>query len=273
MTGIHEYAWSRFGYGWKKLVDEQASLDFWLTLSRFKRAVQAESKSYAEALGVTVPHTDTTMKPAGTTSKLFGLTEGAHLPSMREFLRWVQFRSDDPKIAEYEKMGYPVRKLTSYSGTTIVGFPTVPTICSLGMGDELVTAAEATPEEQYQWLRLLEKYWIVGVEEDGVTPLRDTGNQVSYTLKYDPKVLSFDDFKRTFRDGQSGIRCCSVMPQSDTSAYEYLPEEPVTKARFEQIAAAIKAGDVQEDVGMEHVDCSTGACPINFGANVADTVA
>lgn len=273
MTGIHEYAWSRFGYGWKKLVDEQASLDFWLMLSRFKRAVQSEAKRYSEELGVAVPHTDTTMKPAGTTSKLFGLTEGAHLPSMREFLRWVQFRSDDPKIEEYRKLGYPIKELRSYSGTTVVGFPTVPTICTLGMGDELVTAAEATPEEQYQWLRLLEKYWIVGVEEDGVTPLRDTGNQVSYTLKYDPKVLSFDEFKRTFREGQGTIRCCSVMPQSDTSAYEYLPEEPVTKARFEQIAAAIKAGDVQEDVGMEHVDCSTGACPISFGANVADTPA
>jgi hypothetical protein len=38
------------------------------------------------------------MKPAGTTSKLFGLTEGAHLPSMREYLRWVQFRNGDPLI-------------------------------------------------------------------------------------------------------------------------------------------------------------------------------
>lgn len=273
MTGLHEYAWARFGYGWKDIVDEEKSIDFWLTLARFKRAVQDEAKSYSELLGVAVPHTNTTMKPSGTTSKLFGLTEGAHLPSMREYIRWVQFRNDDPLIAEYEALGYPVQHLVTYSGTTIVGFPTAPIICTLGMGDALVTAAEATPEEQYQYLRLLEKYWITGVEEDGVTKLEERGNQVSYTLKYNPIVVSYDEFKRTLLEGQSSIRCCSVMPQVDSSAYEYTPEEVVTKARYEMISEAIKAASqgkvVEEDVGVEHVACEGGACPISFGENSA----
>lgn len=269
MTGVHEYAWARFGYGWKELVNEQASLPFWLMLARFKRAVQDEAEGYAEAIGVAVPHTNTTMKPAGTTSKLFGLTEGAHLPSMREYLRWVQFRNDDPLVAEYEAKGYPIRKLQTYSGTTIVGFPTKPMICDLGMGDKLVTAAEATPEEQYEYLRLMEKYWITGVEKDGVTPLEERGNQVSYTLKYDPKVVDFEEFKRTLLDGQSTIRCCSVMPQTDTSAYEYQPEEMVTKHEFELIAHAIQNTDLQEDIGQEHVECAGGACPISFNENAA----
>lgn len=265
ITGLHEYAWARFGFGWKDIVDESKSKEFWLTLSRFKRAVQEEARTYATELGVSVPHTNTTIKPAGTTSKLFGLTEGAHLPSMREFLRWVQFRNDDPLIDQYREIGYPIKKLKTYSGTTIVGFPTIPTICSLGMGDKLVTAAEATPEEQYEYLRLLEKYWMTGVEEDGVTPLEERGNQISYTLKYDPKVVGFEEFKRTLFEGQSTIRCCSVMPQADTTAYEYQPEQPVTKHEFEMIVAAIKDADgTKEDVGLEHVDCSTGACPIDF---------
>lgn len=268
MTGFHEYAWARFGYGWHDIVDEAKSLDFWLTISRFKRAVQEEAAAYATKLGVAIPHTNTTMKPAGTTSKLFGLTEGAHLPSMREYLRWVQFRNDDPLIDQYRELGYPVKQLKSYSGTTIVGFPTVPEIVSLGMGDKLVTAAEATPEEQYQFLRLMEKYWITGVAEDGVTPLEERGNQVSYTLKYDPKVVSFEEFKRTLLAGQSTIRCCSVMPQSDTTAYEYQPEQPVTKHEFEMILAAIKDSEtVKEDIGFEHVDCGAGGCPIDFGEN------
>jgi len=273
MTGLHEYAWSRFGFGWKDIVDEAKSKSFWLKLSHFKRAIQQECAQYAKLINVVVPHTDTTMKPAGTTSKLFGLTEGAHLPSMGEYLRWVQFRNDDPLIDTYAVLGYPIRKLQTYNGTTIVGFPTVPTISTLGMGDKLVFAGDATPEEQYQYLRLLEKYWIIGVEEDGVTPLRDTGNQVSYTLKYKPQDTSFPVFMQTLMEGQSTIRCCSVMPQSDTSAYEYLPEQPVTKAEFEMIVAAIKKDDasVQEEVGMEHVDCASGACPINFGANVKDS--
>lgn len=273
LVGLHEYAWARFGYGWKALVNEAASMPFWQMLSRFKRAIQAESVRYANELGVVVPHTDTTMVPAGTISKLFGLTEGAHLPAMAEFLRWVQFANGDPLIEVYRAKGYPVKALRIYKGMTIVGFPTQPTICSLGMGDKLVTAAEATPAEQYAFLQLLEKYWIVGVAADGVTPLRDTGNQVSYTLKYDPAVVSFEEFKQTLLEGQSTIRCCSVMPQTDTSAsaYEYLPEQPVTKAEFEIIVAAIEKDEtnkVQEDVGIEHVDCASGACPISFGANI-----
>src|SRR5690606_1842609 len=106
-------------------------------------------------------------------------------------------------------------------------------------GDWVVTAVEATPEEQYEFLRLLEKYWIRGVEEDGVTPLPETGNQVSYTLKYDPKKINFDRFLETLIEGQFSIRACSVMPQADTSAYEYQPEQPVDKLTYEKIASAI----------------------------------
>ena len=272
LVGLHEYAWDSFKFGWKQLVNERESKLFWETLSVFKRAVQEEAKDYAKKLGVAVPHTDTTMVPAGTISKLFGLTEGAHLPSMREFIRWVQFANGDPLIEKYQAMGYPVKVLKIYKGMTIVGFPTKPTICNLGMGDALVTAAEATPAEQYEFLRLLEKYWIIGVEVDGETPLRDTGNQVSYTLKYDPEVVGYEEFKQTLKDGQSTIRCCSVMPQSssDESAYEYLPEQPVTKAVYDMTVEAIQTDNqTKEDVGIEHVDCANGACPISFGDKVA----
>lgn len=267
ITGFHEWAYSRFGYAWHDIIDEAKSRDMWLTLARFKRAVVDEAEQYAAEIGVEVPHTNTTFKPAGTTSKLFGLTEGAHLPTMREFLRWVQFRHDDPLVAQYEAMGYQVKNLKSYEGTTIVGFPTKPMICELDGGEWVVTASEATPAEQYQFVRLLEKYWITGVEEDGVTPLPESGNQVSYTLKYDPEKVSYEEFLDTLIEGQSTIRCCSVMPATDTSAYEYLPEQPVDKLTFERIAAAISNDNVKEDVGLEHVDCSSGACPVSWGEN------
>lgn len=264
MTGIHEYAWKRFGLGWKDLVNEDKSIEFWRMLSRFSNACVEEAISYSEKLGVSAPHTVTTFKPAGTTSKLFGLTEGAHLPSMKEYLRWVQFRFDDPLVAEYEAKGYPVRKnLKTYSGTTIVGFPTVPEICHLGMGDLLVTAAEATPEEQYEWLRLLEKWWIDGFSEESGWR-HDYGNQNSYTLKYQPEIVSFEQFKQTLKDGQSTVKCCSVMPQADTSAYEYQPEQPTTKEEFAAILAGIHDNTLLEDIGAEHLDCATGACPIFF---------
>jgi adenosylcobalamin-dependent ribonucleoside-triphosphate reductase len=260
MTGIHEFAWKFFGYGFKDLIDEVKSQDFWQTLRRFNKIVHTEAVRYSKLLGVAVPHTMTTIKPSGSVSKLFALTEGWHLPSMREFLRHVQFRTDDPLVETYRTAGYPVRELVSYSGTTIVGFPTAPAITTLGMGDKLMTAAEASPEDQFQWLKLGEKYWIEG-EDAG-----HYGGQISFTMKYSPDIVSFEHFTRMILEHQADVRCCSVMPQEDAGAYEYTPEEPVTKARFDEIVAKIVANiEVSEDIGKEHIDCAGGACPVFFG--------
>lgn len=257
MTGIHEFAWNAFGYGFKDLIDEKKSQDFWNTLARFKEVVEQESKKYSKKLGLVLPHTNTTIKPAGTTSKLFALSEGAHLPSMREYIRWVQFRNDDPLIKKYQDYGYPIKILETYKGTTVVGFPTQPEICKLDMGANLVTAAEATPEEQYKWLMLLEKYWIRGL---GQGP--DRGNQVSYTLKYKKKLVSFENFKEMMLKYQSQIRCCSVMPQTNGVKYEYVPEEAVSSEEFVDLVESIHNTEIDEQIDLEHLKCENGACPI-----------
>ena len=263
LTGVHEFAYKFFGYGFRDLINEEKSKDFWLTMARFNRAVHEEAISYAKELGVKVPHTLTTIKPAGTTSKLFLLTEGWHLPSMREFLRWVQFRNDDPLVEIYRNDGYPTRELVQYNGTTIIGFPTAPAITRLEMGDKLITAAEATPEEQFKWLMLGEKYWIHGTDEAGTLTKENYGNQISYTLKYKPDTIDFEHFRKMILKYQSQVRCCSVMPQADVLSYEYQPEQPITSEEFASIMNGIVT-HTSEDIGREHVGCDNGACPIDF---------
>lgn len=302
-TGVHEFAWKFFQVGFRSLVrpdfaayDDLASTygpdftydqivrdlmqakhtgvraaAFWEFQGIMSRAAMRAAFAYSDELGVSRPHTVTTIKPAGTTSKLFGLSEGWHLPAMAHYLRWVQFREDDPLVDQYEAQGYPTRrKLQTYRGHAIVGFPTEPTIASLGMGEELVLAGDATPEEQYEWLRLGEFFWIEGgtvrdMLDHGQPRPGDErhGGQISYTLKYKPDVTDFATFERTLRENQQTIRACSVMPQEDNAAYEYLPEEAINKAEFEQHMRAIKSV-LDEDIGREHVDCSSGACPIDF---------
>lgn len=207
-----------------------------------------------------------------TTSKLFGLTEGWHLPSMAWYMRWVQFRHDDPLVQDYIKAGYPHRTLQQYSGTVIIGFPTEPVIAALGMDGKMVTAGEATPEEQYKWLMLGEKYWIHGVDHSGNVNEESYGNQISYTLKYKPDLVDYKHFKDMLLKYQSKVRACSVMPQSDTSAYEYSPEQAVTKAEYEAIAHAIQKA-MAEDIGRDHIDCGTGGCPIDFDEGDKDSAA
>ena len=265
-TGLHEWAWMRFGLTFRDLLDEARAAPFWAALGRLSAAAKEEALAYAEALGMAPPLTITTVKPAGTTSKLFGLSEGAHLPARRQYVRWVQFRGErdpakggawrpgsDPLLAEYEARGYPVRALHSYPGMSIVGFPTLPLALRLGMGERLVTAEEATPEEHYRWLRLLERYWI-GTER---------GNQVSYTLKLRTDRLDLGAFRRILLANQPGVRCCALLPvrPGDTLGHEYLPEEEVDEARFAALLARIRDPGLHEAVDMTRLRCAAGVCP------------
>lgn len=270
LTGIFEYAWRRFGLTFHDLVEEgedwmvdangsemkrpaDRAMVFWESLREAAWVVEDEARDYSLELGVNRPTTSRTIKPAGTTSKLFGLTEGAHLPAMAVYLRWVQFRDDDPLVEDYIAKGYPHRTLETYKNVVIIGFPTCLPIGE-EMGEKLVTATQATFAQQIRWIRLLETFWL----------LHDGGNQVSYTLKYDPKVVDEEEYQELVLEHVSRVRAVSVMPQIDSTAYEYQPEEPISLDRYNELVAAIELAE-REDVGREHVDaCATGACPIDF---------
>ncbi|HUB15807.1 MAG TPA: recombinase [Acetobacteraceae bacterium] len=264
-TGLHEWAWLRFGLGFEDLLDAARAAPFWAMLEHLSDVAKQEGVAYAHELGLRRPVTVTTVKPSGTISKLFGLTEGAHLPARAQYLRWVQFKGtrdadgawapgSDPLLAEYAARGYPLRELRSFPGMTIVGFPTVPLIMRLGVADKLVTAPEATPAQQYHWLRLLEQYWI-GASQ---------GNQVSYTLKLYTDRHNLDEFRDIVLREQSEVRCCAILPTrpDDALGYEYLPEEAVPADRFASMLATIDAMGTREAVDLAHLQCANGVCPI-----------
>jgi adenosylcobalamin-dependent ribonucleoside-triphosphate reductase len=255
LTGVHEAAFKFYGFTFRDLIDEEKSQVWWNFINRMRRAAEDEAYTYSKKLGMPMPHTVTTVKPSGSVSKLFGLTEGWHLPAMKSYLRWVQFSSDAPLVKKYRNAGYPIKELKTYKNTVVVGFPTQPLIAQIMPDRMIVTAPEATPEEQYKWLMLGEKYWLGP----------DRGNQISYTLKYDPKVVSYEEFRDTLLKYQSQIRCCSVMPANDGSSYEYLPEEPVSQAVYNDIVSQLREL-VDEDVSREHVDCGAGGCPVDFNS-------
>jgi hypothetical protein len=258
-TGLHEWAWLRFGLDFRDLLDEGGrAAPFWAMLARLSDLAKAEAAAYAAALGLAAPLTVTTVKPAGTTAKIFGLTEGAHLPARRQYLRWVQFRGEreagggwrgdsDPLLAEYEARGYPVRTLSTFPGMSIVGFPTLPLFLRLGIGDRLVTAPEATPGEHFAWLRLLERHWI-GAER---------GNQVSYTLKLRTDLHDLQAFRSLLLAEQPTVRGCAVLPiaPGGPQGHEYLPEEELDEVRFRTILAGIRDPGLSEAVELTRLAC------------------
>ena len=265
-TGIHEYAWMRFGFDFNDLIDEEKSSVFWNKMLHFSDTAKKEGNLYSKELGLNKPITVTTSKPAGSTSKLFGLTEGVHLPARRQYLRWVQFKGvKDPltgkweqyassQLSQYEERGYPMRELQTFPGITIVGFPTVPLLMRLNIGYRSVTASEASPTDQYRWLRLLEKYWL-GEKQ---------GNQISYTLKVFTDMYDLDAFRKIVRENQSTVKCCAILPSKPDRelGYEYVPEEEVSLERFVEIVSAINDPEIKEEIDLVHLQCASGACPI-----------
>src|SRR5690606_28835958 len=132
-------------------------------LGRVSRAANREAATYSQAIGAAAPHTSTQNAPGGTTAKLYNIEEGIHL-MIPEYLRNVQFDAYSSQVEEYEQGGYPVARLDrQYRGKAVIGFPTRPFITELadrlGLRHKVTAPQEATPEEQYRWVRLMEHFW------------------------------------------------------------------------------------------------------------------
>jgi adenosylcobalamin-dependent ribonucleoside-triphosphate reductase len=255
LTGIFEYAWRRFGYTFFDLLDEAKSQPFWDVLKRMRASAVSAAQVAAP---YQMPHTMFTIKPSGTISKVMSVTEGAHLPAMPYYMRWVQFRKDDPTYLELREKGYPWKDVSSqYPDTHVIGYPTSMALAR-EMGDRLVTMHDVTLEQQYQWLRLLEEHWIGA---DG------RGNQISYTMKYDPRTTSFEEYKAMILTHQPNVRACSMAPLVDLSAYSYVPEEPITREEYEAAMAKIEEIATHEKYDDNLLRCEGGACPIEFDVN------
>lgn len=294
LTGIHELALAQFGLSFNELIDRSNphAAEFWSMISEVSRAVEDEGRDYSATIGLVAPHTTTTLKPSGSVSKVDSLTEGCHLPAKRMYLRNVQFQTGDPLIQHYRSEGYPTAQLTQgeYRGVHVVGFPTRPFIDVLAERlesyDKIVLASDATPEDQYTWIQLLEQHWLQG---NGY----HTGNQCSYTLKYDASRVDFEHFTNMLVEYQPTIRCCSVMPDFPISvmpnpyaevdqfiakydgeealtavknvSFEYVPEQILSYDVYQAVERALhKSAATIEDIGFEHLDCGTGGCPISF---------
>lgn len=265
ITGIFEYAWKLFKLSFPDLIsvydhvmhgadlENSVAMDFWLHIKDLSGVVANEAKSYSAQLNRPVPHSFTTIKPSGTISKVMACTEGAHLPPYLYYVRWVICEKDSVKHADYLKRGYPVKDVShQYQNCVVVGFPTKHPICDIVDPDKLVTANDVSIEDQFKWVVLIEKFWF---GDDKIN------NQVSYTLKYDQKTTSLDQYSAMILKWQQMVRCCSVMPFTDESAYSYLPEERIDHTKFNQLMALINRAK-EEDYNESSIECSNGSCPI-----------
>lgn len=267
LTGIHEFAWTHFGLTFYDMISydytsQHKAYTFWRWIDALRKAAELGADTLSKELGVNRPHTVTTIKPSGTISKVMNCTEGAHLPALAYYLRWVQYKQGDPALADLVERGYPVKDVSHrYPDHVVVGFPTRQPIAEL-MGDKVVTADEVTPEHHFMWLQLLEEHWLG----------KERGNQISYTLSYSTDKVTYQDYMELILKWQPLVRCCAVMPSSDwresEKIYSYVPEQPLTAEAYHDLMSRITAPVARETYDDEALACESGACPIELDVNV-----
>jgi len=256
LTGIHEFAWRVYRLGFRDLLDEDGKAhDFWCFIEDLRNAVEHAADMEARRVGLPPPATYTCIKPSGTISKVMNCTEGAHLPANRHYIRWTMTTKGSETERQHRERGYPIKDVSHrYSNTVVIGFPMCLPIVNEMPDDKLVTASEATPEEQYTWLQLLERYWL-GPDK--------RNNQVSYTLKWKKSEMTYEQYVQFVLKFQPLVRCCSLMPELEQSEslFGYLPEEPVSREKYGELVAHIDRFKLEVYDG-EDLKCEGGICPI-----------
>jgi adenosylcobalamin-dependent ribonucleoside-triphosphate reductase len=256
LTGIHEFAWQHFKLTFRDLLDVKGEArKFWSFVDEMRNAVEHAADIESRRVKLPPPATYTCVKPSGTISKVMACTEGAHLPAQRYYLRWTMTAKNGPVVIEHSKRGYPTKDISHrYADTVVIGFPTCLPLVEQMPYDSLVTANEATPDEQYAWLKLLEVHWL-GPDK--------RNNQVSYTLKWDKDVMSYENYLKFVLEHQPHVRCCALMPEvkQGASVYGYIPEEAITKETYDDIKAKIDSIKYEIYDGTK-LECESGVCPI-----------
>lgn len=230
LTGIFEWIWLRFGLAFDALIAPRGGTAFWRALARLSALAKREARDYARVLGMAAPATVTTIKPAGTTSLLFGLSAGAHPPPAAQYLRWARY-DDEAAAAALMRAGYPSQRRAS---SLLIGFPTKALLARLGQQAGLITAGEASLAAQYRWIGLLERHWI-GARQ---------GNQVSCTLNFDADALDLPTLQSLLRRHQPKLRAASVLPRRAECLLEpaNMPEEPISAAEYTALMVRITRG-------------------------------
>ena len=169
--------------------------------TRPSSTLSQEADAYSAQLAARCP-TRRAIKPAGTTSKLFGLTEGAHLPPLRDNCVGSSSADDDPLVKREEGLPLAGRRPPTLAPPSS-GFQRSRRSASL-MGWMLSRPARQHRRGRFRMAASARQYWI--------GPKR--GNQISYTLKYHPALLTLEMYRQLIRDNVPTTSvpclCCHV---------------------------------------------------------------
>jgi ribonucleoside-triphosphate reductase len=206
----------------------------------------------AEELGGPLPKLVTTVKPGGTQPKVMDTTEGCSKPAGRFIFNNVNFSVHDSLVERLSAAGYRTFLNPNEQDAILVTFPVqYPEIQFDRSGDKWVNQ-ETAIEQLERYKMLMDNY---------------VDHNCSITVSYDQAEL--EDIASWVHDNWDHYVGVSFLKRTDPTktaqdlGYQYLPQEVVTREKYEEYANSLQDVDVWEEGEQIDVeDCAGGVCPV-----------
>lgn len=226
--------------------------------SELQRTATSGAYSMADELGLPRPKNITTVKPSGTLSKVMDTTEGVHKPLGKYIFNNVNFGKHDPLVPLCRAAGYKVIDNPMDNEAVLITFPVkwedVPFDAYEKDGKVLEVNLESAIDQLNRYKMLMENW---------------CQQNVSATISYSPEeVPEIVNWLYENWDNYVGVSFLFRADPTKTAkdlGYLYLPQEVVTKEKYEEYVANIQPIELDKtnDIDAELIDdCATGACPI-----------
>ncbi|GBU16834.1 MULTISPECIES: ribonucleoside-triphosphate reductase, adenosylcobalamin-dependent [Methylobacterium] len=234
-------------------------------LEAARDAAVSGADSMADEFGAPRARRVTQVQPAGTSSKALGLEgdevhEGAHLALSRWIFNWINFPSNDPMLGAFRAAGYDMKPNPNDPTGVIVCWPVeYPasskfTAIDLVEGEHLEVNRESAIS-QLERYRLLMKHYV--------------DHNCSITVSFDEAEIPamVDWFMEHWDEyvGVSFLKRNNPLATAEELGFKYLPQECVSRERYEAYRRRLSPIDISEDKSAELLDqgeCATGGCPI-----------
>ena len=225
-------------------------------LQAIRAAAHAAVDEMADELGLPRSKAVTTVKPSGTLSKVMSTTEGVHKPLGRYIFNNVRFGKHDPALAALDAAGYHIMEDPYAPGEAVIAtFPVHwSDIPFSDLGDGRHVNIESAIEQLERYKLLMDNY---------------VDYNCSVTISYDPSEV--DDIVSWLYDnwdtyvGVSWIFRTDPTKTAKDLGYPYLPQEVVSKDRYEEYVARLGAVNLNGSDTFDEIqdeECATGACPV-----------
>lgn len=226
--------------------------------SELQRTATAGAYSMADELGLPRPKNVTTVKPSGTLSKVMDTTEGVHKPLGKYIFNNVNFGKYDPLVPLCRAAGYKVVDNPTDPEAVLITFPVkwedVPFDTFEKDGKILEVNLESAVKQLDRYKMLMQNWCQQNVSAT-----------ISYSVEEVDEIVdwlynNWDDYV-----GVSFLFRADPTKTAKDLGYQYLPQEVVTKERYEEYVANIQPIELDEandiDAPLDD-ECASGACPI-----------